>query len=152
MSEQKDKDSWDEPIVWDDLTPREVPVTLAGETYVLVEATAEEAKAWRANNMQALQMEETGKGRGRKSKSNFDSRIADSHILLVALCLKKIETDGSRRKVPIEKIRAWRNPVVESLFKRAQQISNLDDDEDDDEDHAKNSCGVTSPDSSAVTP
>jgi hypothetical protein len=151
VSEQKD--NWSEPIVWDDLTPREVPVKLGGDDYVLVEATAEEAKAWRANNMQSLQMEETGKGKNRKSKSAFNSRIADSHILLVSLCLRKIE-GGVRLRVPADKIRTWRNPVVEELFKRAQQISELDEEDDDesDEDHAKNSSGVSLSDTSADTP
>lgn len=150
MTEQKDDIL--SAIVWDDLTPREVPVKLAGQNYVLCEATAEEAKAWRANSMQALQMEETGKGKGRVSKSAFNSRIADSHILLVSLCLKRLEADGSKRRVTIEEIRGWRNPVVESLFKRAQEISDLDDEDEDEDDPEKNSSGVNSSDTSAVTP
>lgn len=144
------KDDWSEPIVWEDLTPREAPVKIAKEDYVLVEATAAEAKAWRANFMQSIRMRDTG-GKKRESTSTFDARIADSHVILVSICLRKIELDGTRSRVPMDKISGWPNPLVETLFKRAELLSNLQD-EEADEDHEKNGCGVTSPDTSADTP
>lgn len=147
MSEQ-------EPLVFESITLTEIPVEIAGEPYILREATADDARKWRANNLQSMQMEERGKGRGRVSHSTFKSEIANSHLLLVSLCLFKL--DGERRiPVSMDTLRGWKNSVVEALFRKARDISDLD--EDDDEDSEKNSqetsgSGPKSPDESADTP
>lgn len=114
----------DETIIWDSLALREVPVEIEKEPYVLVEASAEDAKRWRANSLQSLQMREKGLGNNRESMSSFTSSLADSHLLLVSLCLFKV---GNGNRTPVDKstIAKWPNRLVETLFKTAQRISGL---------------------------
>lgn len=119
---------------FESLALTEIPYNIQGEEYVLVEASAKQARDWRANNLQAIQMVESRRGRRRETQSSFKSGIADSHILLVSLCLKKVNPDGSRSPVSEETVESWPNRIVESLFKKAQEISELAEDEDEDED------------------
>lgn len=129
-------------IVWDSLELVEVPVKIAGQDYVLTEASAEETRMWRANNLQAIQMRDKGKGKDRESTSTFTPQIADSHVLLVSLCLSKL-VDGKKHRVAMDEIRKWPNKLIETLFDRAQEISGLKDEDSEDEDSEKNSMPKT---------
>lgn len=127
-----------EEIVWKSLKRKEIPVRVEdeGKEYVLVEASAEEARLWRANNFQSLQTREKGKGSNRESVAVFTSEIASSHILLVSLCLFEITPSG-RRRVSKETIRDWPNDFVSALFRKAQSISGLKNLEEDDDEEGK---------------
>lgn len=128
---------------WDSLELEEFPIKIksgphAGE-YVLVEASAEDAKAWRANNLQSLRMKEKGTGKNRETLNTFDSTLADSELLLVSLCLFKIAPNGIRMRVTLDTLRTWPNKKVEKLFTKAQKMSGLKEEEDKKEGPGKNS-------------
>jgi len=123
-------------IVWETLKKIEIPVKIEDREYVLVEASADDAKIWRANNFQSIETKEQGRGKLLERKSNFNAGIANSQILLVSLCLKKIE-GNTRVNVRQEIIASWPNKLVEMLFQKSQEISGLRD-EDQDEETVKN--------------
>lgn len=126
-------------IVWDSLELEEFPVNIAGENYLLVEASAEDAKAWRANNLQSLHMREKGTGKNRETLNTFNATLADSELLLVSLCLYKVGNNGSRQRVTLDTLRKWPNKLIEKLFNKAQKMSGLKEEEDKKEGPGKNS-------------
>lgn len=123
-------------FVWESLALKEFPVKIAGEQYVLVETSAEDARKWRANNLQSLTSLEKGKGKNRESRVSFLETLATSQLLLVSLCLYKV-TDDKRVRVSREVISKWPNELVRQLFVRAQKLSGLRDLDEEDEDENK---------------
>lgn len=112
-----------EPIVFDSLTPVEVPVTIAGESYTLREATGETAVQYRDAMLACTTL-------GPEGKPTIISGLAGVEPLLVSLCLY----DSIDHLVPEATIRSWPARIQKALFERAKQISDLDEGEDEDED------------------
>lgn len=143
-------------IVWESVALKEVEVEIAGDEYLLVEATAEDARRWRANNFKSIHQMEKGKGKNRETHFHFDDSITESQILLVSMCMYKKNPNSSRgNRVKKELIRTWPNALVKVLFKRLLDISDLkaDVEDEDDNDDSKNSppkkrLGVKSPNES----
>lgn len=110
-----------EPLVFDDIAPIEVPVTIKGKSYVLREAN--EAASARYKNMQfkAMKLAEGIDG----SKTSSIDGMAETEALLVSLCLFEKTENGGEKNVPLEEIKRLPHRVIEPLFKRAEEISGL---------------------------
>lgn len=113
-----------EPIVFDDITPIEVPVSIGGESYVLREASGEASCRYnnaRSNCTKFVSGEFAG----------VSGPIADAEPRLVADCLFKISrtADGKAiySKVEEKTVRSWPARVQRALFQRAKEISRLDE-------------------------
>ena len=107
-----------------DLAPVEVPVRIGGKDFVLVEASADAVKRFRAKAMQGVQRGEDGKITGLGGS-------AEAEPLLVSLCLFPAMADDRtkadrRMNVPLQSVMSWPNRVVAPLFNRAKEISQLD--------------------------
>lgn len=111
------------PIVYDSLDLTKVPVKLAGEDYLLYEASEGQIVAWRNHHLKSTRMQD-GKVVGMEG-------MADSEPLLVSLCLRKV-TKAGEVPVAINVIRNWPGAVVSGLFERAKQISGLNEDESEE--------------------
>lgn len=107
-----------EPMNFDDISLVEVPVTIAGEEYLLVEATEATVCKFRNATFACTQYTD-GKVSSMKGLANVEP-------LLVSLCLIWKET---RIPVKLKTIESWPNRVVTSLFERAKKISGLNEDE-----------------------
>lgn len=96
-----------------DLTPVEIPLTIAGREYVLKEATESAFIAWRTALLKA-------------SKPGPDGRptslegVHETTSLLVSLCLFR-----DNRPIPLDEVRRLPTRVVQVLFDRVQQISGM---------------------------
>ncbi len=99
----------DEQLEFDSLEPIKVAVKIGKDSYVLQEAS--EASASEFQNAQM-----------RATRENSTENLADTRSLLVSRCLFK---DGA--PVALTTIRAWPGRIVEPLFQRAKEISNLVD-------------------------
>ncbi len=107
-----------------DLTVTEVPVTIAGEKYVLREASGDTACRYQNAQIACMRMTD-----GQVSKV---TAIADTQPLLVSLCLLKLvqkpdSDEVERRLVAISVVRAWPSRVVKDLFETAKRISGLEE-------------------------
>ena len=73
---------------------------------------------------------------GKEGNISGSHNIHDITPMLVALCMVELEegADGSivqEKQIQITEVRTWRHSVVESLFKKAKEISAIDDDSKD---------------------
>lgn len=102
---------------FDDLTPIELPVSVAGKRYVLREATEAAACQWRNAMMQATEL-------GSDGKPTRVRNLADTEPLLVSLCLFTAE-EG--KPVPVATIKGWPARVVKRLFEKVKDVSDLDE-------------------------
>jgi len=89
--------------------------------YELKEATSDVATHWRNSIINKTKIQD-GKAVGL-------SNVADSEPLLVSMCLFRAE--GKKDNVKLEEVRSWPSRIVKSLFEKAKEISDLDEDEDD---------------------
>lgn len=108
---------------FDDLTLREMPVKIAGEAYILREASEGGCAQYRNANLKCVRFNDNGK------PVAFDG-TASTDALLVSLCLFKIKTDADGEKtgearVPEQVIRSWPDRIVKALAKQAKEISEL---------------------------
>lgn len=103
-------------MVFNDIVPIEVPVTINRERFILREATEEAAIKFRNACMAGARMED-GKVVG-------VSNMAETQALLVSLCLF-----ADDKPVPPSVIKRWPSRVVKSLFEKAKEISQLDEKE-----------------------
>lgn len=99
-----------------DLTPREVPVTIGKEQYLLVEATEDVACKFRNASLNNMKVDD-GKIVGM-------SGVADVEPLLVSMCLLK-NVGNSMVPVDISTVRAWPSRIVKKLFETIKEISEL---------------------------
>ncbi len=111
-----------------DLTPMDfgaaieankLDVTIAGEKYILAEATGDAAVKYRNQAIAGAKMVD-GKVTGFRN-------VADVEPLLVSLCLWKLTDDGRLSAVTEKTVRSWPSHYQKDLFERAKSISNLDD-------------------------
>ncbi len=121
----------DHDLIFEDITPKEVPVQIAGEHYVLREATEATVTTYRDSAAKCMSMDA-------KDTKTITGSVTGANALLVSLCL----FDSGNILVPVETIRSWPARVVKPLFEKAYEMAGLKDDEDDD-DTAKNSPGDT---------
>lgn len=103
-----------------------IPVVIGEEEYELREASAASACLWQNDLLSKAKMGPDGKVQSAKG-------IADSEPYLVHLCL--VDTKGER--VPLATVRSWPSRIVKELFKKAKEISGLDE-TPEDKDSAKN--------------
>jgi len=106
-----------EELNFDSITLIEVPVTIAGKKYVLREADGNAAIAFRNAQLQYMHFSEDGKPQSMQG-------MAATETLLVSLCL----VDEAGANVPEQVIRKWPNRIQKTLYERAREISELDDD------------------------
>lgn len=105
-----------------DLTPTEIPVTISGQKYVLCEATDAVAAAFRNAGAAGATLDEDG--------NTHVGAVGDVQAVLVAGCLFRIVekddgTEWKRHPVPLAAVRGWPNRVVQPLFEKAKEISEL---------------------------
>lgn len=116
-----------EPLVFEDITRQQVPVKIAGEDYVLIEANGDVVYKYRNAVLKATRMSSTGK------LQSVDG-LADTEPLLVSLCMFKViqGMDGKPKHHPVSlaTVRAWPAHVCKALFDKAKAISRLDEDRD----------------------
>lgn len=113
-------DSTTDEIVFDSLDLIEVPVTLAGKKYVLIEADGETAAGMKNRIIRSSKVSDEG-------KVTLGDGIADAEAFLVGQCLYRDES-GGRTRIGEATVRSWPARVVKALYERARQISGLDDD------------------------
>lgn len=109
---------------FNDLAPREEPVTIGTTSYVLREASGGAVVAWRNFQIRAARF-----GGGGKLERVGD--IADAEPLLVALCLFPVNDRGEAAKKHVSEdfVRGLPNRVVKVLFERAKEMSDLNEEE-----------------------
>ena len=126
-----------DPIVLDELTPIEIPVTLGKTHYVLREASADAARQYRNSAATGATFKDGGVQTG--------SHVGDVQPLLVGLCLYEVlEWDEATQKavkvsitpVGYNTVLKWNERIVKQLFDRAKAISNLG--EQGEQEQAKN--------------
>ncbi len=109
---------------FDDITPVEIPVSIAGEKYVLCEATGEAGRQFNNARTRGIKF-------GVEGKPNSIEGVANVEPLLVSLCLFKILAEGMRKPVSVSVISAWPYRVMKRLFDKAKEISDLEEKEED---------------------
>ena len=111
-------DTMNELLDFNDLTPIEVPVSVQGRQYTLREASGDAACQYRNAVSGSYQYGPDGNISGVKG-------LSDAGPLLVSLCL----VDENGRAVKQEIVRGWPARVMMALFRRAKEISELDEPE-----------------------
>ena len=119
---------------FDSLKEIEIPVRYKGKDYVLVEASGEAAAKYTDRIISGTRMEE-GKPVG-------TAGIAVPQLELVCDCLFHTDSNGDRTKqsVSLAVLSKWPNRVIQPLFKKLEEISELIK---IDEDVAKNESNDT---------
>jgi hypothetical protein len=114
---------FDDAMVFDDISLREVAVSIQGKGYILREAHGEAARRYRNTLVRSAKL-------GPDGKPTLIDGIADAEMVLVNECL----VDKSGRKTPIQVLAGWPNRVLKLLFRRVLDISDLGGPEDDSAD------------------
>lgn len=108
-----------------DLTPIEIPVTIAGNKYVLREADEETAAIY--NNARI-------KGAAVKNAEvvGLPEDLGGVQSLLVSRCLFPLNSEGKPlpQSVRRDTVQKWLSRVVKPLYIKVKKISELDDKED----------------------
>lgn len=117
-----------EPLVFN-LDVIEIPVKIGPKDYVLVEASGGSVCKYK-NAMLGT----TSVGADGKPILSM-SGMVDSEPLLVSLCLWELWTNEAngdivRKPVHINTVKSWPDRIQSSLYKKAKEISNLQEDED----------------------
>lgn len=118
-----------DPIVFDDITPIEVPVKVGQLEFVLREATGESAVKYTNAKLKRLSLGADGK------PSSF-AGMGDLEPYLVSLCLftaKRERPELNNQPVHEADIRAWPHKIQKKLFDIAKQISEIDQDQSKDD-------------------
>ena len=103
-----------ETLIFNDLTPIEIPVSIEGVEYTLREASGDAACKYRNAMMACMQLAD--------GKPVSLRGLADVEPLLVSLCLFVTETN---KLVPLHVIKTWPSRVITPLFEKAKEISEL---------------------------
>lgn len=97
-----------------------IPVRIRGETYELREASGEAGCNFRNEIARRVTL-------GPEGKPQRIGNLADVEPKLISACL--FDKDG--KNVPEKTVRSWPNRIQKALFKRIQEISDLDEDAED---------------------
>lgn len=109
-------------LVFDDITPIEIPVEISGKHYILREATGEAAAKWRSAMLRCTKL---GPGGVPESVTG----LAETELLLVALCLFEVVEGAANKPVTMTFVANLPYRVTGKLFETAKRISGLDADE-----------------------
>lgn len=101
------------------LERQERPVTISGQTYVLIELDGKQRDNYLNGIGQRLRHTPDGKPAGLKS---FDGLQAS----LIALTMR----DSAGKAVPIDVIQSWPARVVSKIYDAAREMNGLGDDEE----------------------
>lgn len=119
-----------EEFNFEDLEPIAIRVPIGKKSYILREATGDDACKWRKYLFRSTKME------GGKPIMSMET-LADSEPLLLSYCMHEEYTDKDgqtkERKVDLAVIRAWPNRVIRPLFEKAKAISALDEQDETEE-------------------
>jgi hypothetical protein len=107
------------PMVYDDLEPVVVPVTIKGQKYNLREAL--EDAAVKINNARA------GAARFTGGELNRVHGVGELQPLAVSLCLFKVDANGGETAVSVETVKRWPTRIVKDLYDRLISISGMDE-------------------------
>lgn len=109
-------------LVFDDIAPIEIPVRIGDKSYILREATGEDARQWRNLNMKAAKFTSDGKVASMEG-------MADGQYFLVHRCIFSTNGDGKRsdNPIPLVMIKSWPERIIKSLFQKAKEISDLEE-------------------------
>lgn len=107
------------------LDEQSFPLTIAGDSYVIVEASEEAAKKYKNTAMRATKFSDKGK------PSGVDG-LADVEPLLVSMCLFKVGERGDRQSVSLSTILKWPHRVVEPIYQKCRELSGLLDNDEDE--------------------
>lgn len=110
-----------EPLNFDSLEPISFPVKIAGNDYILTEASESAACRYRDAQLKGVNVTESLDG----NKKAAVDKMADTEALLVSLCLCQVIDGGGTKTVPLETIRSWPHRIVHPIFLKAEEISNL---------------------------
>lgn len=107
--------------------PTRLQFTVGGRNYLLREATGDAVVKWRNAVIKASRLAKEGNtllaGEG----------LADTELLLVSLASRMLDPadgsvvtkDGKEVVVPVDTVRGWGYPIVQTLFDRAKQYARL---------------------------
>lgn len=102
-----------------DITLTEVPVIIGGDKYILREADGDATCKWQNKMFRATKLNEQGKPVG------LDN-VADVEPFFLSLCLYPVvKGEVAAKPVPETTIRKWPHGVIDKLYKRLLDISNL---------------------------
>ena len=104
------------------LEPVEVSVTIGGKPYVLREASAADAAAFKNAAMSSARLDD-GKVVG-------IGKAADAEAVLVGRCLHSLQEGGAWKPVGESLVKTWPARITAKLYDRARKISGLDESAD----------------------
>ncbi len=118
-------------MVFDDLAPITVPVTIGTGTYLLKEATGDAACKFQNALLKATKL-------GPEGRPVSLEGLADAEPLLVSMCLFEVvkitnkagDVVTQERPVPLHVVRGWKNKVQKDLFNRIKVISDIGGEEE----------------------
>lgn len=113
-----------EELVYDDISLKEIPVSIGGEKHVLCEADGAVAEKYKNAILNGVTLSD-GKATSLKNMASVES-------LLVSLCLYRIDGE-TRIRVGVERIQTWPSRIKKDLFDKIKQISELDEEEETEE-------------------
>lgn len=110
-----------EPLVFTDLTPIEVPVTLGTKQYLLKEASESAAAKYKNAALKGTRVTETADG----TKQATVDGVSDTEALLVSMCLVEVKSDSTFAPVSVDFIKGLPHRISNALFLKAEEISGL---------------------------
>ena len=111
---------------FNDLTPIEIPVSVAGKSFILREADGDTATKYSNTLTSSFTL-------GLDGKPSKIGNIADIEPLLVSLCLFPVDNNGnvSPQHVKESVVRKWPARILKEIYAKAKEISELDKTEED---------------------
>lgn len=117
---------------FDGLEPKEEKVRHRGIIYILREASEKAAVEWKNSHLRSARVVD--------GKISSFGNMADGEPLLVSLCLYKADKNGqlpldrnnnpdNASRVSVQTLLEWPSKVVARLFKRAKEMSDLEEQE-----------------------
>jgi len=104
----------------------EIPISIDNRDYVLVEASGSAGAKYRNEIVASMILDSKGKPKGM-------GKIANADLLLLSLCLYKVNDEGKRELVALGAIQQLPHRVFKPLVDKLKQISELQDTEEEDE-------------------
>jgi hypothetical protein len=120
-----------EEMVFDSIALREVPVRVGTKQYVLREANGEARRRYHNALMKGARLDAEGR------PASFGD-MADAELVLLQGCL----CDASGRQLPMQTLASWPGRVLQPLFEKAQEISELKKADDTEESLLKQLAGL----------